>query len=334
MGTSFNPNQLYPLIRCTNFNWKYSGRWAILGQLANYLNGIQTTEVFGKLFSNPQEYIVSVKAYPFDLKKLSVSPGLNAEIQIGIEEHTGVTATDLGVIKPSLNMGIKKIDPIYNSYLDYAPYTKITVFLPYVGFIELDTNEVMNHTLSFDYAIDLDSGELTAVISNIDNLTYDEYGNPQGSFVIKTATGKIGIDVPLGATNAREIYKQFVTSMIGMVGGATSYTSGKGIASGITKTTTSMFNALQQHYHKGSGSIQGLNNLPLPQSIYIIREMNSIITDPKDYKGKPVEMTGTLSDYHGFTSIDSYGTDIDLSFATKDEADELKSLLQSGVYLP
>lgn len=324
MGTSFNPNQLYPLIRCTNFNWKYSGKWAILGYLANYLNGINTSDIFGKLFSNPQEYIISVKAYPFDLKKLSLNPGVNATIQIGTED-SGVSATDLGVIKPSLNMGIKKIDPIYNSYLDYAPYTKITVFLPYVGFIELDTNEVMNHTLSFDYAIDLDSGELTVVISNIDT---------PDSFVIKTATGKIGIDIPLGATNAREIYKQFVTSMIGMVGGAPSYTSGKGIASGITKTTTSMFNALQQHYHKGSGSIQGLNNLPLPQSIYIIREMNSIITDPKDYKGKPVEMTGTLSDYHGFTSVDSYGTDIDLSFATKDEADELKSLLQTGVYLP
>ena len=338
MGTYFNPNQMYPLVRSTSFTKKYYGNIFVPTLLGSYLNSITSLSGLGYLFSTPSEYLLSIKAFPFDLSLLEKSIQSTSNIYLGIED-TGVEAYIFSLIKPSLNLGTYKIEPIYNSYLDYSPYTKITVYLPYIGFSELDTNEVMGHTLSFDYAIDLDSGEVTCAISNIDNLTYDENDKPDysGCYVIKTIPGKIAIDLPFGSTNARELQRQMVTSMIGIGTGSvlTVFANeGKGLASSLTKSATGLVNSLQHHYHKGGGAISGLNNLALPQSIYIIREMNSVLVDPKEYKGKPLEMTGTLSDYHGFTSIDSYGSDIDLSFATRDEADEIKSLLQSGVYLP
>ena len=131
-------------------------------------------------------------------------------------------------------------------------------------------------------------------------------------------------------------HKQFITSMIGQIGTsiATIGTGGKGLPSAITKTATGLINALQQHYNKGGSALSGMNNLPLPQSIYIIWERNEVQSDPYEYKGRPDPHSTMLSNLHGYTEIDRFSDEIDLSFATKEETDELRNLLQTGVYLP
>lgn len=328
MSTKFNENQLYPLIKDMRFNKKYFGGVGLITSLGTYLNSIPSYDDLGFLFENPSEYLVSVKAFPFDLSKLARDNTSTQNIHLGTAD-TGVSANVYSLIKPSLNLGTYKFElkDTTNEFLNFAPYTKLTVFLPYIGFIELDPNEVMDFTVSFDYAIDLDSGEVTCAISVIDN------GEP---YVIKTAVGKIAIDIPFGSTNAREIHKQFVTSMIGQIGSsvATIGTGGKGLPSLISKTATGLINALQQHYNKGGSALSGMNNLPLPQSIYIIWERNEVQSDPNEYKGRPCPAPRLLSNLHGYTEIDRFSDDIDLSFASQEEIDEIKSLLQTGVYLP
>ena len=329
MGTSFNPNQLNPLIRDTRFSQKYYGNITLFTSLGSYLNTIASLTDFGYLFTNPSEYLVSIKAFPFDLGKLAKDTPSTATIHLGVED-TGISANVYNLIKPSLNLGTYKfeIKNEVNTFLDFAPYTKITVFLPYIGFIELDPNEVMGFTVSFDYAIDLDSGEVTCAISVIDN------GTP---YVIKTVVGKIGIDLPFGATNTREVQKQFITTMISLGTSATVSTfaeGGKGLTSSLSKGAIGLFNAQQHHMHKGGSAISGLNNLPLPQSIYIIRERSEVQSDPYEYKGRPCPTSSVLSYYSGYAEIDRFSDEIDLSFASKEEVDEIRTLLQSGVYLP
>lgn len=328
MGTQFNPNQLYPLIRDMRFNKKYYGGVGLITSLGTYLNSIPSLTDLGFLFSTPSEYLVSVKAFPFDLSKLEKTSSTTQNIRLGVED-TGVEANVYTLIKPSLNLGTYKFElkNVVNEFLNFAPYTKLTVFLPYIGFVELDPNEVMEFTVSFDYAIDLDSGEVTCAISVIDN-------GP--AYVIKTISGKIAIDIPFGSTNAREIHKQFVTSMIGQIGSsiATIGTGAKGLPSVISKSTTGLLNSLQYHYNKGGSALSGLNNLPLPTSIYVIWERNEVQSDPYEYKGRPDPHSTMLSNLHGYTEIDRFNDEIDLSFATKEEVDELRNLLQTGVYLP
>ena len=328
MGTQFNPNQLYPLIRDMRFNRKYFGGTTLITSLGTYLNSIPSLTDLGFLFSTPSEYLVSVKAFPFDLSKLAKGTVSTQNIRLGVDD-TGVEANVFTLIKPSLNLGTYKFNlkNEVNEFLNFAPYTKLTLFLPYIGFVELDPNEVMGFTVSFDYAIDLDSGEVTCAISVIDN------GDP---YVVKTVSGKIAIDIPFGSTNAREIHKQFITSMIGQIGSsiATIGTGGKGLPSVISKTATGLINSLQYHYNKGGSALSGLNNLPLPTSIYVIWERNEVQSDPYEYKGRPDPHSTMLSNLHGYTEIDRFSDEIDLSFATKEETDELRNLLQTGVYLP
>lgn len=329
MGTQFNPNQSNPPIRDTRFTKKYYGNQFLPTSLATWMNTTVTSlHDLGFLFETPSEYLLSVKAFPFDLGKLEKTTQSTQTIFLGTA-NTGITANVYNFIKPSLNLGTYKFElkNVVNEFLNFAPYTKLTVYLPYIGFVELDPNEVMGFTVSFDYAIDLDSGEVTCAISVIDN------GDP---YVIKTISGKIAIDIPFGSTNAREVQKQFITSMIGQIGSSVSTiaSGGKGLPSVISKTATGLINSLQYHYNKGGSAISGLNNLPLPQSIYVIWERNEVQSDPYEYKGRPDPHSTILSNLHGYTEIDRFSDEIDLSFATKDEIDEIRNLLQTGVYLP
>lgn len=329
MGTSFNENQLYPLIRSTRFNMKYYGNLGLITNIGSYLNSV-TANQFGHLMNSPSEFLTSVKAFPFDLSELERGASGTQNIQLGIED-SGISANTFSVIKPSIHLGTYTFNEYYNNFLDYNNFTKITVFLPYIGFLQLDPNEVMGKTVSFDYAIDLDTGECTCAISVIVSNTV--------KYVIKTASGKIGIDIPIGSTNAREIQKNFVNSMIGIVGGAVAmpFSKGFGVAMGVgmlTKGSKEMFNALQYHYNKSGGTIQGLNNLPLPQSIYVIYERNNAIYYPTETKGRPLQSNRKLSNVHGYCEVDRFRDDFNLGYATREELDEVKQLLQQGVFLP
>ena len=324
-----NPSMLRSNVVDTRFNRKYIGSVGTITTLASYLNTPGSPLDFGNLFVSPEEYIVSVRAYPFNLTKLSkVSPSTTT-IKLGVED-SGVSAKTLNSPLPSLNLGTYIFKNKYNNYLDYAPYTKITVWLPYIGFVELDPNEVLGNPISFDYQFDLDSGEVTACIS---------YVKSSRNCLIKTASAKIGIDIPLGSTNAREIQKNLFTTATSIVGTSLimPYTKGFGTAMvglSATKQTKDVFNAFQVHYQKGNASIQGINALSQPQSIYIIYERNELVYSPLQTKGKPLMEMKKLSTLHGYTEVERFTDSMDFGTATSDEVNLIKNYLQTGVYLP
>ena len=157
--------------------------------------------------------------------------------------------------------------------------------------------------------------------------------------VIKTASAKIGIDIPLGSTNAREIQKNLFTTATSIVGTSLimPYTKGFGTAMvglSATKQTKDVFNAFQVHYQKGNASIQGINALSQPQSIYIIYERNELVYSPLQTKGKPLMEMKKLSTLHGYTEIERFTDSMDFGTATSDEVNLIKNYLQTGIYLP
>lgn len=63
-----------------------------------------------------------------------------------------------------VDCGTLAIEKYYNSALDYSPYTKLKLFLPYIGTIDLDTDEVMGRTVRIKYRIDIVSGACVAKV--------------------------------------------------------------------------------------------------------------------------------------------------------------------------
>lgn len=68
-----------------------------------------------------------------------------------VKEHTIVV--DCGSIE---------IPEQYQSLLDYSPFSRLTIYLPFIGFQELDDKLVVGHTLKVQYVVDVLSGRCLA----------------------------------------------------------------------------------------------------------------------------------------------------------------------------
>ena len=90
------------------------------------------------------------------------------------------------------NFGDLEINEYYGSYLDYAPYTTITIYLPYIGFKQLDVSKCMGKKINVTYSVDFSQGIVTAYISYY----YD--GNKQ---VFAEFSGQIGIPIKVTGKN-------------------------------------------------------------------------------------------------------------------------------------
>lgn len=162
-------------------------------------------ENLNKIFVNPMDYIVSLNIFP-----CVPDVGESREINIG-------SWTSNIYMPPVLsqwyehNCGTIRINEYWGSALDYAPNTKVSLFLPFIGSVELNTDEVMGHALTIKYNVDLMSGQCVAMVA-IDNSVWYQF------------TGECSISIPLTASDWSRVY----TAAIGAVG--TAITGGIGAA--------------------------------------------------------------------------------------------------------
>lgn len=68
-----------------------------------------------------------------------------------VKEHTIV-----------VDCGSVEIAEHYQSLLDYSPFSRLTIYLPFIGFQELDDKLVVGHTLKVQYVVDVLSGRCLA----------------------------------------------------------------------------------------------------------------------------------------------------------------------------
>lgn len=68
-----------------------------------------------------------------------------------VKEHTIV-----------VDCGSVEIAEQYHSLLDYNPFSRLTIYLPFIGFQELDDKLVVGHTLKVQYVVDVLSGRCLA----------------------------------------------------------------------------------------------------------------------------------------------------------------------------
>ena len=61
-----------------------------------------------------------------------------------------------------VDCGSIEITEHYQSLLDYSPFSRLTIYLPFIGFQELDDKLVVGHTLKVQYVVDVLSGRCLA----------------------------------------------------------------------------------------------------------------------------------------------------------------------------
>ena len=150
-----------------------------LRQLANYMwtddTFLQTLINHAiQLIENPMDAIISLNMVP-------VAP---PDLLVGTAEAVKVMFIPTpAAMWPVLNQFVRidcgslQLNGTYGSALDYNPYTKVSCFLPYVGFVDLDTDEVMGKTLSVVYRIDVVTGVCVAMIKVDGDVLYQFSGH-------------------------------------------------------------------------------------------------------------------------------------------------------------
>ena len=278
-----------------------------LVQLGQFLWGANIFDKFSLVNNNPIENIISCKSIPIN------TDGANQEIILG-NVSTGVNGEKINNNFAKQTIGSIKINEHYHNFLDYTPYTNVILYLPYIGFKELDTTLVMNKTLQVIYTVDAITGGCLAQV----------YSNGVRLYEF---TGNVGIDIPITASNRAQVEAGYIQAGVGATMSA--------IGGNVGSAATSLLNSATSQYHYSS------TGNPSPMCVASTNRTCYVIIDRPNYqnlkafnhtRGRKCYLSKTISTLHGFTVCDS---NIDLSGinATQSELEELKDILSSGFYV-
>lgn len=154
----------------------YRPSFAQVSALASYMwtdqNFLQTViNHLKQILENPIDAIIS----------LSIVPCVPAVLA---DEEVKVMYVPTGVYMPPVQRQFVEVDcgsytlkEMYGSALDYNPYTSVQLYLPYVGIVQLDTDEVMGKTLSIGYRIDVVTGVCCAYVKANGDVLYQFSGH-------------------------------------------------------------------------------------------------------------------------------------------------------------
>lgn len=146
---------------------------------AIFLQGSETVDVM-HYFSSYKKFfcIIPIEGY----KQLKAS-----------KYDFGVTAPYTKSYNLDIDCGSIQIDETFKSVMDYAPFSRLTIFLPFIGFQELDVSMVMNNVLHVVYTVDVLSGRCLAklfVVIEENECCIAEYGGTIASDEVFSTSGQ------------------------------------------------------------------------------------------------------------------------------------------------
>ena len=307
-----------------------------LNGLADFIWGnydkFDSSKKLSKLFADPSDAIISLHMLPFE-------PSSSTAIEVTIGRYgSSINMPPLTAQFKDVSCGTLTIDPYWANYLDHNPFTRYTLFLPFVGEVQLDPDEIVGETIGVDYRVDCLTGAFVCFVSTSTKILAQYQGNCSlqvptssadysrlNSAILTAATAAVGGAVGIGAAAAGA----------GSVGAGIAAGAGEAAARlpGLAGNAMNVQQAKVNHSH--SGALGGASGFMGSQKPYLIihRARQSVPADANAFKGYPCNAKFNLADLegYGFTSVRSIKLDgIKL---TDGELEELRQILANGVYL-
>ena len=272
---------------------------------------------FKKLFSDPMECIIGLSVVP-------VQPSIGGSKNVTFGDiDSGVSMSYIANEYVEKNMGSVSLDLLYDSFMDYQ--TTIQIYLPYIGFRQLDAADIIGGSISVTYHVNVLDGGCTAYI------VHSERG------VLYQYSGSCIANIPLSAINFSGALQNAISAALSgatvVAGAATG--AAPVTAMGITGLATNAANLAvnSKPTVQRSGTVSGSSGLMAIQRPFVIIERANISVpeNRNGYVGNTTNVTMTLSSCKGFTMVDSIH--LDNVICTEGEREELYKLLKEGVIL-
>lgn len=299
----------------TNFVTIYNPDISQLNALASYMWSDDFLTNIRKILNNPIDCIIALNIFPVAVPNgalVNVNLGnLTTNIQMPLVENQFV----------NVDCGSIEIKEYWGSYLDYSPFTKVEIYLPYIGVRQLKTDEIMDKTIKLSYSIDILSGACCAFIEADGNVLYQ-------------FTGSCNYPIPI----TQGMYSNMLSGTIGALGGVATMIGGAvsgslpAFAAGATAALASAVSTEKEQVSK-SGNLSGCVGFMGVQTPYLIftQPRQCVAKNQNEYTGYPSYITYTLSELEGFTTVEYIHLQ-GLS-CTDDEKNEIYRLLKEGVIL-
>ena len=289
-----------------------------LKALATFLWNANPTDIdwWKKLVANPLDLILGLSIVP-----VTVPAGSTQTIKVGLID-TGVSATkaasqfvtvDCGSITIQKNCG--------GSALDFSPFTKFSIYLPFIGTRTISCDDIMGRTVHVKYNVDLLSGGCTAMVK----ITGGPEDN-QVNAVMYQYSGACAISIPLTG----ETFTNMITSTIQLAASIGATVATGGAAAGVTAASAANSLMSMKPIIERAGGVSGAAGQLGVMIPYLIAEVprQSVPENCNQFTGYPSNMKATIGDLSGYTEIEIiYLKGIE---ATQEELDELESVLKGG----
>jgi hypothetical protein len=276
-------------------------------------------QILKQTFVNPTDGIIS-------WSQVFLDPASSRTDYIYLGDYkTGVSGVPV-VDDPKVYkyFGIIDVPRYFNDYRDYTE-TEVSVYLPFIGFMDLDSRDVIGCKITLEYYMDVITGTCVATLS-------PKVGD--NAECCYQFTGNCGVQLPITAADRSRLLSGLLSGAVsgaktGAVGGPGTAVAGA-VLGGAIGAVSGAFGGVQ----KSNGFSANAGALTKYKTPYILIH-RSIPADPflyDQYYGNPASVTATLKNLHGFTRVrECY---VDIPRATDAEKAMIEAQLKQGVILP
>lgn len=241
-----------------------------------------------------------------------------------------------------------------DSVFDYSPFSRLGIYLPFIGFQELDIDECRGNTINLKYRIDIISGSAVALIylnSDEEHCIYQFSGNClsqiplgsvdmsgiiAGSINIAVAAASAGVSGAIAsagdALTAENLNAGKITeTAAGLQNSQHAAQVSHGAGTLASATANGIMGMKPNFKHTGAiGSTGGLMAVKQPY-LFLTTPREAVPSRYQRYCGLPSNITDKLENFSGYTVVE----DIRLNglVATSTEVEEIYNLLKSGVII-
>lgn len=302
-----------PTIGATNtgFITLFNPTLSQLQALANYMwaNPLFDITQWRKIFADPMQAILGLSIVP-----VAVPDGGLLAVTVG-NISTGVSMTKAASQYVEVDCGTLNVNEYWGAYLDYDPFTKAEIYLPYCGIHPLAVDDIMGKAVHVVYHVDILSGACCAYVKC-------------GGSVLYSFVGQCASSIPITGDNYTNVING-VMSIAGSVGSMIA-TGGMSAPMALGNIASTAVNSMKPSIER-SGAMGGTGGLMAIQKPYIVltRPRQALPAEQNKYMGYPSFITVNLGELEGYTEVESIH--LENIPATGAELSELETILKTGV---